>query len=83
MYKVVITPKAKRELKSIKSLYKKAIILAIDELQEDPMLGKPLKRELHNKYSYRVGFYRIIYTINKKDKKVFILTAGHRSIIYK
>jgi mRNA-degrading endonuclease RelE of RelBE toxin-antitoxin system len=69
MYKVIITPKAKRELKLIKNLYKRAIILAIDELQQDPLLGKPLKRELHNKYCYRVGFYRIIYTINEKDKK--------------
>lgn len=83
MYTVIITPKSKRELKSIKNLYKRAIVLAIDELQQDPLLGKPLKRELNKKYSYRVGLYRIIYTINKKDRKVFILTAGHRSIIYK
>lgn len=83
MYKVIITPQAKHELKTIARLYKKAIILAIDELQEDPYVGKPLKRELIRKYSYKVGVYRIIYTINKKDKKVFILTAGHRSIIYK
>jgi len=56
--------------------------LAIEEIKEDPFTGKPLLRELFGKYSLKVGPYRIIYIVDKKDKIVKILTAGHRSIVY-
>jgi mRNA-degrading endonuclease RelE of RelBE toxin-antitoxin system len=38
--------------------------------------------ELTGKFSFRVGVYRIIYKVNKKDKVVDILTAGHRATVY-
>ncbi len=82
MYKIQLTGKAKKELKTIKLRYQTAIFLALEEIKEDPFLGKPLIRELTGKFSFRVGVYRIIYTINKKDKIVIVLNAGHRSIIY-
>lgn len=82
MYHITISPRAKKELKNIAKLYRKAIRNAIDELKETPFIGKPLSRELTGKYSYRIGVYRIIYTVNKPDKKINILTAGHRGTIY-
>lgn len=82
MYRIVISPQAKKELKTIAKIYKKGIAEAIEVLKDNPTLGKPLTRELTGKYSYRIGVYRIIYTVQKKDKKIFILTAGHRSTVY-
>lgn len=82
MYRVEISPKARNELKKIKKLYKLAISQTIDELGENPFLGKPLTRELTGRFSVKVGVYRIIYTVNKKDKIVSVITAGHRATIY-
>lgn len=82
MYKLTLTARAKRELKDISRRYKDSISLIFEDLKEDPFLGKPLARELIGKYSYRVGVFRIIYTINKKDKTIQIITASHRSTIY-
>jgi len=83
MYKLVIAPRAKKELKAIAKLqHRQAIITAIEELKDDPYAGKPLLRELTGKYTYRVGAFRIIYTINPQNKTVNLLTAGHRSHIY-
>jgi mRNA interferase RelE/StbE len=82
MYKVHIFPKARREIKKISENHQKAVILALRELKEDPLAGKPLIEELTGKFSYRIGVYRIIYKINEKDKIVTILTAGHRSTVY-
>lgn len=82
MYTLRIFPKAKQELKKMKRYYQKATIAALEDLQEDPFMGKPLSRELTGRYSYKVGVYRIVYTIKKKDKIVEIITAGHRSTIY-
>ena len=82
MYKVELTAEARKEVKNLLKLHKKAVSLVIDELKENPVLGKPLGRELTGLFSLRVGNYRIIYKINKKDKKILVLRAGHRSKIY-
>lgn len=82
MYKVIIYSSARRKIKKLPKNYQRAIILALRELKEDPLTGKPLTRELTGKLSFRVGVYRIIYKVNQKDKVVYILSAGHRSIVY-
>lgn len=83
MYRLIISPQAKKELKKIKKVYKAAVRLAFAEIKEDFSIGKPLTRDLTGRYSYRVGIYRIIYQVNQKDRVIDILTAGHRSSIYK
>ena len=55
----------------------------LDSLGEDPFQGKPLKGVLRGDYSIRVGSYRIIYTINKKQLFVYVLDIGHRREIYR
>lgn len=82
-YKILLTPRAKRQLRDItKKLHKEAVVLAIEEIKEDPYIGKKLQRELKNLYSYRVGVYRIVYRIFEKEKTIEIYTAGHRSVVY-
>ncbi len=82
MYKVKLTAKAKRELKTLSTLDRLQIGEIIEDLKDDPLIGKPLARELIRKFSYRVGIYRIIYLVNQTDKLITILSAGHREIIY-
>lgn len=82
MYKIKITAKAKKELKTLSKAHFLAIGNILEDLKSDPHIGKSLKRKLLNRFSYRVGVYRIIYKIDEKDKSVIIITAGHRSFIY-
>jgi len=82
MYRISISPKAKKQLKSLKKIHKDAVGSVFEELKEDPKTGKPLTRELSRKYSYKVGTFRIIYTIKDIDKIVQILSIGHRSTVY-
>lgn len=82
MYKLIISPRVQNELKKIKLSYKTAISLALQEIKDDPSLGKPLTRDLTGKFSYRVGVYRIIYKTNIKDQIIYILSTGHRATIY-
>lgn len=82
MFKIKLTARAKRELKSISKRHKEAMGLIFEELKEDAMIGKPLTRELTGRFSLRVGVYRIIYTVNKSDKFIHVFTAGHRSAVY-
>ncbi len=82
MYSLDISPRAKQQLKKFPKRYKAAINEAIKTIQEEPLFGKPLTRELTGRFSYKVGVYRIIYIINEKDKVVQVITAGHRGTIY-
>ena len=83
MLKVKLTARAKKELKQISNKHQIAFGQIFEDLKEDPYLGKKLVKELKGRFSYRVGIYRIIYKVSKKDKIVFILSAGHRSTVYK
>ena len=83
MYELRIFKKAQKEIKKIARLHQKAIIETLSEIQENPFVGKPLTRELTGKFSYKVGNYRIIYKVNRKDRIIQVITAGHRSKVYK
>lgn len=82
MYKIKVSPKAQSQLKKLKVQYRLSLSLVIEDLKEDPFIGKPLIRNFKGKYSYRVGVYRIIYRINTKENLVEVISAGHRSTIY-
>lgn len=82
MFKIIISPKAIKELKLLKFIHQEAVDYAIDDLKDDPMSGKKLKDKLLGKYSYRIGVYRIIYKVDENNGVVNIISAGHRSIIY-
>ena len=81
MYKLRISVQVARRLKNISKRRRDAVLAALEEIKEDPVIAKPLTRELTGRFSYKIGSYRIIYKINKKDKIVEIITVGHRSRI--
>ena len=82
MYLLSTSPRAQKHLKDIKKENQEAVKLAIEDIREDPLIGKPLSREMTGKLSYRVGVYRIIYKVNQQDKTVTILSARHRGVVY-
>lgn len=83
MYRIILTAKAKKELKSLKIIYQIAIAEAFEDLKDNPFVSKTLTRELTGRYSYKMGVFRIIYTIHKKDNIIHILSIGHRESVYK
>ena len=84
MCKLKITAKAKTQLKKISKVYnQQAIYATLQDIKDNPLLGKPLTRELTGRFSYKIGAYRIVYKINEKDKIVHVITVGHRATVYK
>ena len=85
MYKIEFSRTAEKELvkiyKTNKKLYSR-IINTVENLSEDPMLGKALKNVLKGYYSYRLGTYRIIYEVSHKKLIVTVIDIGHRRNIY-
>jgi len=80
-FKVLLHPKAAKELQKIEKQIRTRIIGNAKQLCENPdKLGKPLKQSDY--WSLRVGDYRAIYEINQNKKQVVILFIGHRSKVY-
>lgn len=82
MYKLRISSQAKSQLRKISKTHKRALLEAMLEIKSNPFIGKPLKRELKGRFSFRVGIYRVIYKVRKKDRVVEIIVAGHRAGVY-
>jgi mRNA interferase RelE/StbE len=85
-YKLELTRQAEAVLEQIArrepALYKR-IAQVLDDLKCEPFQGKPLKGQLKGRYSYRVGTYRIIYTIFRNQLLVVVIDIGHRRDIYR
>ena len=82
MFKVRLTAKAKRQLKKLSIQDRISVGEIIEDIKDNPVIGKSLERELSGKYSYRVGIHRIIYKVNTEDNVVVILEADYRGRIY-
>lgn len=55
-----------------------------DHLSEDPLaLGKPLKGIFRGLFRYRCGDYRVIYSIDRREERLVVLTVGHRKDVYR
>ena len=83
MFRLKLTTRAKRELKNISHRHRLTLATIFEEIKDDPLIGKPLGKELSGKYSYKVSVFRIIYKVNENDKIITIITAGHRATVYR
>lgn len=79
---VLYTQEAARRIDRLDKTVKDRVRKAILRLSENPELGKRLTGLLSDRWSYRVGDWRILYKIRKKELLILVLTVGHRSDVY-
>lgn len=68
MFKIIFSEKAKKQYDQLSGDIKKKANRAIDYLGISPFMGfniKKLKGELQDNWRYRIGDFRIIYSIGK------------------
>ena len=82
-FKLIAAKDVQKSLSKIPLPWRLRIIKAIDDLAYNPYRGEKLWREFVGKRKIRVWPYRIIYSIDKKNKTVYILDVGHRQGVYK
>ena len=83
MYSIQIKKSAYKELSQISLPYNKKIILAIDNLANNPKPEGVKKLKGQEAYRIRVADYRIIYTIEEIIKVVEIQRIRHRKDAYR
>ena len=74
-----------KDLKALDHKTARALVEAIKgRLAGSPVnLGKPLKGVFKGLYRYRQGDYRVIYALDRADRKVIILHIKHRKDAYR
>ena len=82
-YAVIIENKAQKEFKRIARPFDKSIKKAIDSLIKNPRpQGVKKLSGTSDGYRIRVGDYRILYTINERNRLVTIYRIRHRKNVY-
>ena len=86
-WRIEITATARKQLSKLDQQAQVSILRYLRErvaTDEDPRrFGTPLRRELTNRWKYRVGSYRLICDIQDEKVLVLVLLIGHRSRVYR
>ncbi len=79
--RIFLTRKFQKNFEKLEKEPHRKIKLALKQIYTNSHKGKKLIGELEGEYSWRVGSFRIIYTIEKKD--IWIETVRHRKESYR
>jgi len=69
-------------LKKLSRNIKGRIVEAIEKAVANPYAGTRLRGELEGLWRWRIGKYRVIYTINEREKTIVFVDLGLRKAIY-
>lgn len=84
MYSLHFKKSVKKDLKKIGESESIRILETINKkLLPDPYVGKPLKGQDGEIWSFRVGEYRVLYNFDNDELVILIIRIGHRRELYK
>ena len=82
IYQVKLTTFAYNAARKLNPEIKKSARTALNELADNPFLGKELQSELSGFRSHRFMRYRIIYKVADQEKIITIYMVSHRRDVY-
>ena len=81
-YKLLYSETSRKQIKKLHPRLKHVIKSKIEQIREDPYIGKFLERELSGYLSFHTNRYRIIFRILEDKRVIQIYYVGHRRDIY-
>ncbi|MFC1520949.1 type II toxin-antitoxin system RelE/ParE family toxin [Elusimicrobiota bacterium] len=84
-YQILWHPRIKDDLQRLPADIRESIVRSADhKLSHAPWhLGRALQGTKKLLFRARHGDYRIVYTINEKEKEIWILCVQHRKFVYR
>lgn len=80
---VIVTPKVLKQYNHFPKSEQAKIKKRLLALEQSPQQGKKLSGEFKELRSLKVWPYRLIYYIDEKQSKVYVVTIAHRQGVYK
>ena len=81
-YRLIYSKTSRDLIRKLHPDLKSIIRARLNEIANNPYLGKSLVRDLSGYFAFRAKRYRIIYKINEQNQAVQIHYIGHRRDIY-
>ncbi len=81
-YEIQIADSVMKFLDKMNKPLKNKILDKVFSLADNPRPYGSIKMSGNDSYRIRVGDYRVIYEINDKVVKVYIVKIGHRKDVY-
>ena len=82
-YNIRVKKSVEKDILSYGKQTRNRLLKAISKLKQNPYLKSKNLSATDHLYRTRVGKYRIIYEIIKKDSIIMVYKIGHRKNIYK
>jgi mRNA interferase RelE/StbE len=82
-YRILFRNSAAKELRGIPEAILKKIWDRIEALARDPRPHGSEKLAGRDHYRFRLGDYRIVYSIDDREKSILIDKVGHRKDVYR
>ncbi|MFZ1058531.1 MAG: type II toxin-antitoxin system RelE/ParE family toxin [Candidatus Rokuibacteriota bacterium] len=84
-YRILIKTSAAKEIEAVdQKKDRQRIVTRIQSLAENPRPPNCEKLSGQgNKYRVREGHYRVVYSIEDKDRLVYVVKVGHRKDVYR
>ena len=79
---VIVTPKALKQYNHLSKAEQAKVKRRLVGLEKSPFEGKKLSGEYSNLRSLKAWPYRVIYFVDEKQKKVFVVAIVHRQSAY-
>lgn len=79
--KLLLTRRFQKSYEKLGKRIQFRIKAALKEIRDNPYQGKKLSGDLEGEYSWRVGRYRILYSI--QGKNIWLETVRHRKEVYR
>jgi mRNA interferase RelE/StbE len=81
-YRLLYSDTSRQQIRRLHPQIKPHVKNNLEQISENPYLGKRLERDLSGYLSFRSQRYRIIYKIREEEKVVEVYYVGHRKDIY-
>lgn len=81
-YRIIYSETSRDQIRSLQPQIKPIVKSHIQNLKENPYLGKALERELSGYYSLSMRRFRVIYKLDDQNHLIQIHYVGHRKYIY-
>jgi mRNA interferase RelE/StbE len=82
-YKIGFRTSAEKELRKLSAADLARLIERISALAGNPRPQGSQKLSAEEKYRIRQGDYRIVYSVDDREKAILIVKIGHRKDIYR
>jgi mRNA interferase RelE/StbE len=82
-FRILYHKNIKKDLRSLdKSIVDTFIKIVESRISKNPFSGERLKGKLRDIWKYRIGSYRVLYTIHQDELRVLVLRFRHRKNVY-